>query len=613
MSIVGSVFPCTHVVTVVHSASVVRHDRAEGKIWFTVFVTAALLSDGSAVYTDGHRRLYRIRRRFSDFKELHNALVGQLAMEIPAKGNDPRHLLPQLPRVIVFATRSALDSRVTALNGYLECLLKLPSILSRRRIVLEWFGPWMHDISACGWTNQIHRLYTQSDLSLPDVPDDSRLMESMTEAYAQIACKHLGTSSNGSIRVVNDDSSLFDDSLTVDPQITEDSPDDDDDEYHELMFALKRTLERIRRRKLQARQRAATIVSETSLSPDATCVDATETQEECIDCSPVEMVRSKSFSIPSLRSTRTVSNDGIPRTVSKYDITRTLSYDDTLAERISATDETIHFKSASASVRTASRREFQETDEASPKRASMNKHPCMTRTQKRFGQAFHPIALQQLLLNSSTSLPDKPDVSRSKTCSASYPLYDWLESMDGSTTVGAPSVPPKSVLGSMTHSTLQCNQPPTMTDTHQPSKRDSGRIFRNHTLQIGTRSEVGVHFIQVRAISTDPSVVVTVKITRSLTFMELVDQLAIRFAKHKRRHPDWKLVPTRLLETNVDPCSTDYHPEAVSIDTIQYMDGEKHMISMHDEEDWCVCVEDALDTSRMTLHVGIETNKLNSK
>ncbi|KAH9249587.1 hypothetical protein BASA81_012661 [Batrachochytrium salamandrivorans] len=127
------------------------------------------------------------------------------------------------------------------------------------------------------------------------------------------------------------------------------------------------------------------------------------------------------------------------------------------------------------------------------------------------------------------------------------------------------------------------------------AKRFSAKLFRSHTLSSGTSgAEVERHFIQIRAIA-DASVVVSLKLSRTVDFTAVLDKLAMRFATHENTLAEWKRFPGH------------FGKQIVAIQSITYKDSDSHLINIQDEEDWLLCLDEAIRRGKLTLFVSIES------
>eukprot|EP00842_Homolaphlyctis_polyrhiza_P006743 jgi/Hompol1/706/HPOL_004364-RA len=125
--------------------------------------------------------------------------------------------------------------------------------------------------------------------------------------------------------------------------------------------------------------------------------------------------------------------------------------------------------------------------------------------------------------------------------------------------------------------------------------KDSPKLFRNHTLSSGTaQSEVKRHFVPIRAISGTASIVL--KISRTVDFATILDKLALRFASHEASQPEWKRYPSH------------FGKQIVAIQNVTYKDSDSHLIHIQDEEDWILCLDEAISRGKLTLYVTIESN-----
>ncbi|KAK6096521.1 hypothetical protein MT418_003350 [Batrachochytrium dendrobatidis] len=127
------------------------------------------------------------------------------------------------------------------------------------------------------------------------------------------------------------------------------------------------------------------------------------------------------------------------------------------------------------------------------------------------------------------------------------------------------------------------------------TKINSPKLFRSHTLSAGSpETEAQHHFISIRAIS-DASVVVSIKISRTVDFAAVLDKLAMRFATHENSLARWKRFPGH------------FGKQIVAIKSITYKDVDAHLINIKDEEDWVVCLDESIQKEKLTLLVQIES------
>ncbi|KAL2918820.1 hypothetical protein HK105_201654 [Polyrhizophydium stewartii] len=141
--------------------------------------------------------------------------------------------------------------------------------------------------------------------------------------------------------------------------------------------------------------------------------------------------------------------------------------------------------------------------------------------------------------------------------------------------------------------------------------QDSPQLFRSHTLSSGSApNEVQRHFVQMLAVAVttskaaaealsvadgDARPTVSLKVSRTVDFASVLDKLALRFAAHEAASPAWKRFPGH------------FGKQVVAIQNITYKDADGHLINIQDEEDWAVCLDEAVLQGGITLFVDIET------
>ncbi|KAI8911755.1 hypothetical protein EDD86DRAFT_246013 [Gorgonomyces haynaldii] len=108
---------------------------------------------------------------------------------------------------------------------------------------------------------------------------------------------------------------------------------------------------------------------------------------------------------------------------------------------------------------------------------------------------------------------------------------------------------------------------------------NSPRLFRSHTITASTKKEVNKHFLQIKAMAGADNIV-KLKVSRTVDHQMLLEKVAVKMGKLARLNPKWE---TQMIDDD----------EAIIIEQLAYKDSDDHLISIIDEEDWMVCVDEA--------------------
>ncbi|KAJ3086243.1 hypothetical protein HK102_013369 [Quaeritorhiza haematococci] len=121
-----------------------------------------------------------------------------------------------------------------------------------------------------------------------------------------------------------------------------------------------------------------------------------------------------------------------------------------------------------------------------------------------------------------------------------------------------------------------------------PVSPTASKLHRAHSLSGITRSEVAAHFLSVKLVVDEDSVVV-VKVSRNIPFPTLKEKLAEKLVKR--------------LEMSGGSKDTAMKEARRLIEVMSWQDDEKHFITVADEEDWATCVNEC-SVGRMVLYLG---------
>ncbi|KAJ3279253.1 hypothetical protein HK104_001614 [Borealophlyctis nickersoniae] len=104
------------------------------------------------------------------------------------------------------------------------------------------------------------------------------------------------------------------------------------------------------------------------------------------------------------------------------------------------------------------------------------------------------------------------------------------------------------------------------------------------------------HFLSIKTVVLDTDLIVVLKVSRTISFTVFLEKLKKKF----------EYVVTIDKENNDNEKTADGKKGAKGkeITGLAYKDRDYHLITLADEEDWDVCVDECSD-GRLTLYAGL--------